>query len=114
AGHLQSEQGASVCAWRSLMPSRRLLTGSPVSLDALNRPLSPSAARAAPPFTLVSIEDPDPPPAPVLLTVPEVVVSLRMSEKSIQRRIKAGVIRTVPTGGRLVRISSDELRRLAA
>jgi hypothetical protein len=37
-----------------------------------------------------------------------------MSKKSIRRRIRAGVIRTAPTGGRLVRISSDELRRLAA
>jgi excisionase family DNA binding protein len=50
----------------------------------------------------------------VLLTIAEVAAALRMSEKSVQRRIKAGVIRTAPTGGRLVRISSDELRRLAA
>jgi excisionase family DNA binding protein len=93
----------------------RLLTGLPVSLDALNRPLlpSPQAASATSPFSLVSTEGPDPPPAPVL-TIAEVAAALRMSEKSVRRRIKDGVIRTTPTGGRLVRISSDELRRLAA
>jgi excisionase family DNA binding protein len=96
------------------MPTRRLLTGLPVSLDALNRPLSPPGTCAASPFTLVSIENPDPPPALVLLTVAEVAAALRMSQKSVRRRIKAGVIRTVPIGGRLVRISSDELHRLAA
>ena len=97
------------------MPRRQLLTGSPLSLDALNRPLSPQpAAHAASPSALIWIEQPDPRPAPVLLTIAEVAAALRMSEKSVQRRIKAGVIRTAPTGGRLVRISSDELRRLAA
>ena len=50
----------------------------------------------------------------MLLTIGEVAAKLRMSEKSVRRRIKAGVIRIVPTGGRLVRISSDELARLAA
>jgi excisionase family DNA binding protein len=90
-----------------------LLTGFLVPLDALNRPLSPPAARAASPFSLVSIEDPDSHPVPVLLTIGEVAAALRMSEKSVRRRIQAGVIRTAPTGGRLVRISSDELRRLA-
>jgi hypothetical protein len=50
----------------------------------------------------------------VLLTIAEVAAALRMSEKSVQRRIKGAVICTAPTGGRLVRISSDELRRLAA
>jgi excisionase family DNA binding protein len=96
------------------MPTRRLLTRLPVSLDALNRPLSPPGTCAASPFTLVSIENPDPPSALVLLTIAEVAAALRMSQKSVRRRIKAGVIRTVPIGGRLVRISSDELRRLAA
>lgn len=51
-------------------------------------------------------------PESVLLTLDEVAAALGMSRKSVQRRIKAGVIRTVPLGGRLVRISSDELRRL--
>jgi excisionase family DNA binding protein len=90
-----------------------LLSGSPVLLDALNRPLSPPAARAASPSNLISIEEPDPHPAPVLLTIGEVAVALRISKKSVRRRIKSGTIRTVPTGGRLVRISSEELRRLA-
>jgi excisionase family DNA binding protein len=68
----------------------------------------------ASPSALIWIEQPEPRPEPVLLTIAEVAAALRMSEKSVQRRIKAGVIRTAPTGGRLVRISSDELRRLAA
>jgi excisionase family DNA binding protein len=96
------------------MPCRQLLTESPVSLDALNRPLSPPAARDGSTSALVWTEEPEPRPEPVLLTIAEVAAALRMSEKSVQRRIKAGVIRTAPTGGRLVRISSDELRRLAA
>jgi excisionase family DNA binding protein len=70
--------------------------------------------RRASPFTVVSIEDPDSHPVPVLLTIGEVAAALRMSEKSIRRRIRDGVIRTAPTGGRLVRISSGELHRLAA
>jgi excisionase family DNA binding protein len=92
----------------------RLLTGPPVSLDALNRPLSSAAAFAGVPVAPVWTEPPEPRPAPVLPTIGEVAAKLRMSEKSVRRRIKAGVIRTAPTGGRLVRISSDELLRLAA
>jgi excisionase family DNA binding protein len=93
----------------------RLLIESPTPLDALNRPLLPPTA----PRTDISVapvwtEPPEPRPAPVLLTIAEVAAALRMSEKSIRRRIKSGIIRTAPTGGRLVRISSDELRRLAA
>jgi excisionase family DNA binding protein len=49
---------------------------------------------------------------PILLTIAEVAAELRMSEKSVRRRIKNGLIRKAPTGGRLVRISSQELRRL--
>ena len=98
------------------MSSRRpLLPEFPITLDALNRPLSPSAAaRASSPPASVWTEQPEPRPEPVLLTIAEVAAALRMSEKSVRRRIKAGLIRTAPTGGRLVRISSDELRRLAA
>jgi excisionase family DNA binding protein len=96
------------------MARSRLLTGPPVLLDALNRPLPQPAACAASPSPLIWIEEPEPRPAPVLLTIGEVAAKLRMSEKSVQRRIKAGVIRTAPTGGRLVRISSAELLRLAA
>jgi len=53
-------------------------------------------------------------PDPILLTIAEVAAELRMSQKSVRRRIKSGVIRKAPTGGRLVRISSEELRRLSA
>ena len=51
---------------------------------------------------------------PILLTIAEVAAELRMSQKSVRRRIKNGWIRKAPTGGRLVRISSEELRRLGA
>jgi excisionase family DNA binding protein len=54
----------------------------------------------------------DRPPEPTLLTLQEVAAALGISVKSVQRRIKAGVIRKAPIGGRLVRISADELRRL--
>jgi hypothetical protein len=37
-----------------------------------------------------------------------------MSEKSVRRRIKDGTIRKVQLGGRVVRIASNELIRLAA
>lgn len=54
------------------------------------------------------------PPEPTLHTVEEVAARLRVSTKTVRRRIKDGTIRTVPVGGRLVRISSDELRRLTS
>jgi excisionase family DNA binding protein len=47
-------------------------------------------------------------------TVSEVALTLDVSSKPIARRIREGVIRKVPMGGRLVRISSAELERLAA
>jgi excisionase family DNA binding protein len=62
--------------------------------------------------SLVCAEPPERCPEPVLLTIGEVAARLHMSQKSVQRRIKDGVIHKAPTGGRLVRISSDELLRL--
>jgi hypothetical protein len=41
------------------MPDRRLLTGSPVPLDASNRPLSPPARRAGSPSAPGRTEEPD-------------------------------------------------------
>jgi excisionase family DNA binding protein len=96
------------------MPDRRLLTGSPLSLDALNRPLSPAGARASSPFAPVCTEAPEPRPELALLTIEEVAVRLRISTKSVRRRIKSGLLRRVSLGGRAVRISPDELRRLTA
>lgn len=78
---------------------------------------TPSALTAQP-FspTAVSIlsEATDQPPEPALLTLDEVAAALGMSKKSVQRRIKSGLIRKASIGGRLVRISSDELRRLTS
>jgi excisionase family DNA binding protein len=51
---------------------------------------------------------------PVFHTVEAVARALGVSPKTIHRRIRDGVIRKVAMGGRLVRISSAELRRLAA
>jgi excisionase family DNA binding protein len=65
-------------------------------------------------YVIAGTDEPDQPPAPILLTIGEVATQLRMSEKSVRRRIKDGVIRVAPTGGRLVRISADEVRRLTA
>ena len=48
------------------------------------------------------------------VTLDEVARQLRVCPKTVQRRIKAGLIRKAPLGGRLVRIASDELRRLLA
>jgi MerR HTH family regulatory protein len=41
------------------MPDRRLLSGSPVSQDAFDRPLSPPARRAGPPFAPGRSEEPE-------------------------------------------------------
>jgi excisionase family DNA binding protein len=66
------------------------------------------------PYIPAMTDEPDQPQAPVLLTIGEVAARLRMSEKSVRRRIKDGIIHAAPTGGRLVRISSDEVLRLTA
>jgi excisionase family DNA binding protein len=49
-----------------------------------------------------------------LLTIEEVSAQLRISTKSVRRRIKEGLIRKASLGGRAVRISPDELQRLIA
>jgi excisionase family DNA binding protein len=84
---------------------RTLLQAPPVTLDALNRPIPTSTA-------LPLLMQDEAPPEPTLYTVEEVAARLRVSTKTVRRRIRDGTIRTVPIGGRLVRISSDELRRL--
>jgi excisionase family DNA binding protein len=66
------------------------------------------------PYVIAGTDEPDQRLAPVLLTIGEVAARLRMSEKSVRRRIKDGIIHAAPTGGRLVRISSDEVLRLTA
>ena len=49
-----------------------------------------------------------------LLTVTEIAARLQISEKSVRRRIRDGIIHKAQIGGRTVRISSDELQRLIA
>jgi len=90
----------------------RLLAAPPISLDALDRAIpTPSASSGLAASPLLTT-DPEAPPEPTLHTVEEVAARLRVSAKTVRRRIKDGTIRSVPIGGRLVRISPDELRRL--
>ena len=85
----------------------------PILLDALNRRIP--QADTHPDVTPVSVwtELPERCPEPVLMTIGEVAAALRVCTKTVRRRIKDGTIRTVAMGGRLVRISSDELVRLS-
>jgi excisionase family DNA binding protein len=94
------------------VPDRRLLT--PISLDALNRPIPQEVAQPAAASLQVWTEEPELRPEPVLLTIGEVAAALRTSEKTVRRRIKDGTIRKVAMGGRLVRVTSGELARLVA
>ena len=89
---------------------KRLLTAAPVSMDALDRVLS----TPDPTVASRSLRDSETPLEPTLHTVEEVAARLRVSTKTVRRRIKDGAIRTLPVGGRLVRISSNELRRLVS
>jgi len=93
---------------------KQLLAASPVSLDTLNRPMPQTSTSAGSMPVSEMIPAPERQTDPVLLTIVQVAKLLQMNPKSVQRRIKAGVIRKVPFGGRLVRISSDELRRLTS
>src|ERR1700722_12272701 len=77
--------------------------------EPMNRRIDPGGHTLSP----LQTETPDRRPGPYLLTIAEVAAELRMSQKSVRRRIEKGVIRTAPTGGRLVRISSEELWRLS-
>jgi excisionase family DNA binding protein len=86
---------------------RRKHTVQPTPPDAASQPGEPTAF-------LTESEMASRPSDPVLLTLDEVAAALGMSKKSVQRRIKSGLIRKAPIGGRLVRISADELRRLTA
>ena len=96
------------------MPRRRSPIGLPPLLDTRDPPTPLAMPGGCDPYALVGTNEPDQRPTPVLLTIGEVASRLRMSEKSVQRRIKDRVIRVAPTGGRLVRISSDEVLRLTA
>ena len=50
---------------------------------------------------------------PRFLMIAEVASALRVNPRTVRRHIKAGKIRKVPMEGRLVRVSTDELERLA-
>jgi excisionase family DNA binding protein len=94
------------------MPRRR----SPIGLPPTSNPLDPPPRHAMPRggdlYALFGTDEPERRPTPVPLTIPEVAARLRVSEKTVRRRIKDGVIRTIPIGGRLIRISPDEVLRL--
>jgi excisionase family DNA binding protein len=82
-------------------------------LDALNRPIPQAVTHPDVPPVRFWVEEPALCPAPGLLTIDEVAAALRVSTKTVQRRIRDGTIRTVAISGRPVRISSDELLRLS-
>jgi len=84
-----------------------------MSLDALNRAIPQPATHPDAAPVRVWMEEPERCPEPVVMTIGEVAAALRVSRKTVQRRIRDGTIRTVAMGGRLVRISSDELLRLS-
>ena len=67
-----------------------------------------------PPSVSIFADKPEKPSGPVLLTIPEVAATLRVSEKTVRRRIKDGTIPIARIGGRLLRIPADQLVRLAA
>ena len=72
------------------MPRRRTSIGPP----PLSDPRDPLTRCAMPgggdPYALIRTDEPERPPEPVLLTICEVAARLRMSEKSVRRRIKEG------------------------
>jgi excisionase family DNA binding protein len=95
------------------VPDRRFPIVTPILLDALNRPIPWPVTHPDVPPVGVWMEEPGLCPAPGLLTIGEVAAALRVSQKTVQRRISDGTIRKVAMGGRSVRIPSDELLRLS-
>jgi excisionase family DNA binding protein len=49
--------------------------------------------------------------SPQLLTVPEVAKRLRVSEKTVRRRIKSGHLKATRVGPRSVRVAEPDLAR---
>jgi excisionase family DNA binding protein len=82
--------------------------------DAVNRGMREGPVYDGQTPSRAIAETPDRRPSPALLTIDEVAARLRISTKSVRRRIKNGLIRKALLGGRTVRISPDELRRLTA
>ncbi len=63
--------------------------------------------------TLADPDIPDGCPAERFLTVPEVATILGVSAKTVCRRLRTGLLRKAPLGGRIVRIAAAELARFA-
>ena len=55
----------------------------------------------------------EPATAERFLTVPEVAALLGVSQKTVNRRLRAGRLRKAPLGGRIVRITATEFARFA-
>jgi excisionase family DNA binding protein len=82
--------------------------------DALNRGMREEPAYDGQTPSRAMVEASDRQANLALLTIEEVAAQLRISTKSVRRRIKTGLIRKASLGGRAVRISFDEVQRLAA
>jgi excisionase family DNA binding protein len=95
------------------MPRRHSPIKSP-PLSDIARPMHQTVPADSSPFSPVEPDKSERTGASILLIVAEVATRLRVSEKTVRRRIKEGVIRTVPLGGRLTRVSPDELQRVTA
>ncbi len=86
-----------------------------INHTAARSPAPPAATAGTEAAIARADEAEDPAAGPVVFhTVGEVARTLGVSPKTVGRRIRDGFIRKVAMGGRLVRISSTELRRLAA
>ena len=101
-----------VRAW-SCPVSRRCFRQFQASLDGPTGLMPQVASSGQSSFTSLFADEPDDAPGLVLLTVPEAAAVLRVSEKTVRRRISDGTIRAARIG-RLLRIFADGLARLGA
>jgi excisionase family DNA binding protein len=105
---------------RAAVNKENPMTDTPDLSCLLNHTMAhspPPLAGAPGPAAAMDLTGETAPPAeglPVVHTIDEVARTLGVSCKTIARRIRDGVIHKAPMGGRLVRISSAELQRLAA
>jgi len=95
-------------------PDRQTSVGLQSGGERLPGPGTPSAPADQNPSSHSSREAAEPqPPLEPPLTIAEVARYYRISPRTVQRRIKDGTLQNELEQGRLVRISVEQLRRLA-